>query len=220
MDLEKANGHKQFTPPIKRRRLPRALSGTKAAADRKKELQKLRQRRKRARERSEAYREEKMATSSSEDNGGGGNEDQRSYYEEEEEEQEEGGIRQPHFRDVEADDAKILARTEVDAVQLPVNNRSLPHEDTNESPPIRHSTTYSSPLVDAIDDLARQFAIIKCSSFVSDAGIDKLFRMFVLHNDTIMHLVRTGAMAGNYVNGVRPLLSSLPRYCPSTTQSY
>ena len=193
------------TPPTVKR-LPRALSGTKEARERKKQLQKLRQRRKRARERAEEARREVLVTSSSEEEVEDCNNDQTAALEDEDEEDGENPHHQPHFQDLPPDDHDIIARREVITGQLQADSRqtaaSARDMDVDSSPP-----SYVSSTTEAVNEIARQFAVIKCSSFVTDAAMNKLFRMFVTNNTAIMRLVNEGVIVGNYTNGVRPLLT-------------
>ena len=213
MDLPKSFQFVKYETPPPKKRLPRALSGTKAAEERKKMLQKLRQRRKRAREKAETRRRETLVTSSDEEAapdtplqqqelpGGAGSGD----------DQEELHARQPHFRCLDYQEEEIIAGRET--VQLQANDRSMQQED-GDSPPPTPAPAPSSRR-EEINALAREFALVKCSTFVSDAGIDKLLKVFIANHDVIMKLVQGGVIAGNYTKGIRPLLTAqiLPIYC-------
>lgn len=171
-------------------------------------LQKLRQRRKRAREKAEAERRETLVTSSDEEAA-----EDTLFHQQEgpalccdgDEEQ----VRQPHFRCLDYADEDIIAGRKTETVQLQVNDRSLQQEE--EDSPGSTPAPASSCSSEAIKALAREFALVKCSSYVSDAGIDKLLKVFIANHDVIIKLVQSGVMAGNYTKGVRPTAN-----CPDT----
>ena len=278
-NFPRAGGNRYLTPPPTKMRLPRSLSGTKAAQERKKLLQNLRQRRKRARERAELQRRETLVTSS--------DEEAEDYQqgppvddEDVDDEDADDSVRQPQFRSLPPEDEEIIARRTTLTAQFLGNcsslrspSRNAPAEKAAEAEAAggdsagedtaaaeaagqdaaaaeeagqdaaaaegagvgeaaveggqttgettdngNNHTPEPSPIQDrtsaAIDKLAREFARVKCSSFVSDAAMDKLLRLFVSNHEDIMMLVNNGVIAGNYTKGIRPLLTAkiLPIY--------
>ncbi len=226
MDMDKSN-RATGTPKTAQRRLPRSLSGTKAAEERKKLCQKLRQRRKRAREKVEAKRRLQLNTSSDE-------EPEQDYpgdpvQLEDGEDSDGNEQRQRHFRGMEAEEERIVALRPTETVLVQANCR-LSEEATIPAGAAAAATAAAREIGDTVEEvpaptcldktteeikkLAKEFALVKCSSYVSDAAMDKLFRMFVANHEVIMKLVLNGVVAGNYTKGIRPLITGqiLPIY--------
>ncbi len=57
---------------------------------------------------------------------------------------------------------------------------------------------------DGLEKLAREFALIKCSSFVSDSALEKLFGMFMANAPLILALHNAGRISTSYLNTVKP----------------
>ncbi len=74
------------------------------------------------------------------------------------------------------------------------------HSDHNAPEMCSQSTAEDRDL----EDLARDFAMIKCSSYVSDAAIEKLFAMFCKNAGVIERLKNSGRITSSYQNTVKP----------------
>ncbi len=57
---------------------------------------------------------------------------------------------------------------------------------------------------DDLKKLAEAFAMVKCTSFVSDAAIEKLFTMFIDNGPLIQTLLNSGRISKSYLNTVKP----------------
>ncbi len=57
---------------------------------------------------------------------------------------------------------------------------------------------------DGVKKLAEAFAMVKCSSFVSDAAIEKLFTMFIDNGPLIQTLLNSGRISKSYLNTIKP----------------
>ncbi len=57
---------------------------------------------------------------------------------------------------------------------------------------------------DGLEKLAREFALVKCTSFVSDSAIEKLFSMFMDNAPLIQALHNAGRISKSYLNTVKP----------------
>ena len=75
-----------------------------------------------------------------------------------------------------------------------------------------------------IEKLARQFALIKCGSLVSDAAIEKLFHMFAEHRHLITDMIDRGEISKSYKNTIKPTcVKNIPPillgYCAHKTKT-
>ncbi len=93
---------------------------------------------------------------------------------------------------------------------------SVAEEEEEEEEPLQLEETDSDHIVaetgswhvpeDDVEKLARFFAMIKCSSYVSDAAIEKLFKMFTENAPLITGLVNSGRISHSYLNTVKPTM--------------
>ncbi len=191
--------------PVKKRRLPREWSGTKVAQERKKKLDAIRQRRRRARIKAEKARAKLLADDSS-------GEDVP------EEEQVQGDV----LDNLEPGGGVVDSGEEDDG-----NFEALdPYPGGQEIDRAERRRAYAEELLafrlsrqaeaeSDLDRLAEDFARVKVSSFVSDAAMDKLFKLFVRRSDVILRLIQNGEIRDSYSKSIRPLLVSklLPIRC-------
>ncbi len=75
-----------------------------------------------------------------------------------------------------------------------------------------------------IEKLAREFALIKCGSLVSDAAIEKLFHMFAEHRHLITSMIDNGEISKSYKNTIKPTcVKNIPPillgYCAHKTKT-
>ncbi len=75
-----------------------------------------------------------------------------------------------------------------------------------------------------IEKLARQFALIKCGSLVSDSAIEKLFHMFAEHRHLITDMIDRGQISKSYKNTIKPTcVKNIPPillgYCAHKTKT-
>ncbi len=177
------------TPPPTRKRLPRVLAGTDLARERKKALSSLRQKRRRARLKQEAAR---PAESDSDEAAAAEvplpDQDDLPY---------EPTPQRPLQDQFQAEN---LTTAEAELV----NRR----ETVTEQQQTSHNSRTENERVQAdITEIGKEFARLKVTSHVSDAAIDKMFTIFMTHNDAIRRMVDSGEMAASYTTGVRPTLT-------------
>ncbi len=175
----------EATPQPKEKRLPRILSGTAEAKERKKEKQRERQARRRERLRQERHRRHPSTSSESDRDhpiSGVG---------------EAGDF---HAGDVESEagtPAPFRKQGPEDTVML---SRNLVTEQT----PTEYRPSRKDLEDDEVADLVSDVVRLKVKSNVSDAALDEMFRIFYRRHDTLVMLKERKLMAPNYTNGVRP----------------
>ena len=183
--------------PMKKRRLPRELSGTKFALERKRKMAAIRQKRWREKVKAKKDRERVREDSSTDEEGPEEFQDHGNTVPEDldpiaaEFEGEGDGVENPalEYPDMHTIDA-AARRTTVDEELLAW--RLARQETTNAD----------------LEGLASEFARIKVTSCVSDSAVDKLFKMFVRRQESIMRLLNNGDIRDSYSNSIRPLLVS------------
>ena len=57
---------------------------------------------------------------------------------------------------------------------------------------------------EGLEKLAKEFALIKCSSYVSDSAMEKLFSMFMENAPLILSLHNAGRISNSYLNTIKP----------------
>ncbi len=85
------------------------------------------------------------------------------------------------------------------------NEEPMPLQDADSDHIVPEMGSQDVP-EDELEQLARAFAMIKCSSYVSDAAIEKLFAMFTNNAPQIMGLVNSGRISHSYLNTVKPTM--------------
>ncbi len=190
--------------PVKRRRLPREWSGTKMAQERKKKLDAIRQRRRRARLKAEKARAKLLPDDSSgedvpqEEEARGDALDNLEPGGDVADSGDDDGIHEALDPYPGEHDIDRAARRRTYAEELLAFRLSRQAEAESD-----------------LDRLAEDFARVKVSSHVSDAAMDKLFKLFVRRNDVILRLIQNGEIRDSYTKSIRPLLVSklLPIRC-------
>ncbi len=194
------------TPNKKMKRLPREYSGTKLARERKKMLNAIRQKRRRARRKAEKDRERLLGNASSGDEGPVPCQEEVGHadiaLDDLEPEGEAGAL------DDEETDLPALEYSNMREIEL-VERRRQTAEELLAFRLARQEQDESE-----LDNLAKEFATIKVTSCVSDAAMDKMFKMFVRHNGSIMRMIESGDIRDSYSKSIRPIVVSklLPIY--------
>ncbi len=181
--------------PLKKKRLPRELSGTKLAEERKKKLAALRQKRRRAKVKAQREREQL---------GRGDSSDEEAL-----EETEEPATNVPEDVDPiaaecgdELGENPALEYPDVHVIDEAARRRTV-DEELQAWRLARQASTDED-----LEAVASEFARIKVTSCVSDSAVNKLFKMFVRRNEAIMRLINNGDIRDSYTNSIRPLLVS------------
>ncbi len=175
------------TPPARRRRLPRALGGTQLAKERKKALNSLRQKRRRAR-----LREEGARVAGTDSDEGMAAEvplpDQEELPYDPRPRSPVGG----HFEaeDLNAREAALVNRRET---------VTEPQQSSYKAP--------ANPAREKMELLGKEFTSLKVTSNISDAALDRVFHIIMEYSDVVKQLVDTGEMAPTYTTGLRPSLT-------------
>ncbi len=111
-------------------------------------------------------------------------------------------------------DVHPLERAEPDREEHTWANEELQQEDVQvvarrrivtelaQRPDNAHATQYN----DAITAIGKELAKIKVSSNVSDAALDKVFKLFNTHREDIFQLVDDGSVQASYTKGFKPAL--------------
>ena len=186
----------EVTPKTVRKRLPRILSGTKEAADQKREKNRERQARRRQRLREERLRRHPSTSSESDQDHPISNAGEAGDFHGWDDHSEEGTP--APFRLQQPQDDLVLRRNVV-TEQTPANHR--PSQRKCED--------------DEIAELVEEVVRMKVKSQVSDAALDAMFKLFYDKHDTLVKMKERKVMALNYTNGVRPyVVDRLPDfYC-------
>ncbi len=173
------------TPNPRKARLPRILSGTQEASDRKREMQRERQSRRREIKEAERMRRNTSTPSESDQDhpliGASGGD-----FDAAEDRSEEDAPAPFH----QHNDDLVLGRNIV-TKQTAANHRQI-QKDREDA---------------EIAALVRDVVRLKVKSKISDAALDKMFKLFYEKHNTLVMLKENHVMAPNYTNGVRPYVT-------------